>query len=268
MHSIFSNLLCKLFMCCLYLCLISNVIFAEDNTSQQINFAERLTRLEEGQKAILLEMRTRFEAMNKRMDERFKAMSKRMDERFAAMNKRMDDRFAAMEKQMYDRFSAMNKQMDDRFSAMNKQMYDRFSAMEKQMDYRFAAMEKQIDDRFASSDVQINFLTYFSIAIMTSIMALIGFLMWDRKTAIEKASEKFEATIQKHFFNYSQNERIMNTPSSISDSQKIVPQEKETDLSIMQKQLNYILDVMRQVPEIQQKMKADNFQGNVSAPAL
>jgi hypothetical protein len=61
-------------------------------------------------KAIVLEMRTRFAEMNKRMDERFAEMNKRMDERFAAMNKIMDERFESMNKIMDDRFAAMNKQ--------------------------------------------------------------------------------------------------------------------------------------------------------------
>jgi predicted phage tail protein len=51
---------------------------------------ERLTRLEEGQKAILREMDKRFEAMDKRfedMDKRFEAM----DKRFEDMNKHLGD---------------------------------------------------------------------------------------------------------------------------------------------------------------------------------
>jgi len=255
-------------------------VFAEENTIQQINFAERLTRLEEGQKAILLEMRTRFEAMNKRMDERFEAMNRRIDDRFTAMLKLIDDRFAAMDKQMDDRFAAMNKQMDDRFAAMDKQMDDRFAAMNKQMDDRFAAMDKSIDDRlsamdkrmddrFGSMDIQMNFLTYFSIAIFTSFIAMIGFLVWDRKTAIDKASEKFEAAIQKYhhmsqYLDNTQNE--MKSPLIHSNMLKNSVQEnQESTLSIIQQQLNYIFELIRQNPEIRQKMKADNFQGYAQA---
>jgi DNA anti-recombination protein RmuC len=280
----------KLILCCLYFCLAGSQIYAYDNTSQQSNLAERLTRLEEGQKAILLEMRTRFEAMNTRMDDRFAAMNKRMDDQFAAMNKQMDDRFAAMNKQMDDRFAAMNKRIDDRFAAMNKQMDDRFAAMNKRIDDRFAAMNKQMDDRFgtmdkriddslsamdkriddhfASMDIQINFLMYFSIAIFTSFIAMIGFLIWDRKTAIDKASEKFEAVIEKYqLFNCTQTERITANSSHSNVQTTNTKEKQETALSLMQKQLNYIIDVMKQIPEIHQKMQADNFQGNVPANA-
>jgi hypothetical protein len=89
---------------------------------------------------------------------------------------------------------------------------------------------------------------------------MIGFLVWDRKTAIDKASEKFEAAIEKYqFFNTTQNERVMAAPSSHSNAKKTDTREnQETALSLMQKQLNYILDVMKQIPEIHQKMQADN----------
>jgi len=48
---------------------------------------ERLTRLEEGQKAILREMDKRFEEMDKRLDARFDAMDKRLED----MNKHIGD---------------------------------------------------------------------------------------------------------------------------------------------------------------------------------
>jgi len=252
MYYFFQYIKCKMIVCCLFFCLASSLIFADDTTSQQVNLAERLTRIEEGQKAILIEMRTRFEGMNKRMDERFAAMDKRIDDRFAAMNKQIDDRFAAMNKQIDDRFAVMNNQIDDRFAAMNK----------------------RIDDRFASMDIQINFLTYFSIAIFTSFIAMIGFLVWDRKTAIDKASDKFETAIQKYhniyqYLDNAKKEKDMVAPFIQSDTQnKSNKESQDTELSVMQKQLNYIVDVIRLIPEIRQKMQADNFQGNLQAQAL
>jgi septation ring formation regulator EzrA len=66
---------------------------------------ERLTRLEEGQKAILREMDKRFEFMDKRfesIDKRFESMDKRfesIDKRFESMDKRfesIDKRFDQM----------------------------------------------------------------------------------------------------------------------------------------------------------------------------
>ena len=223
-------------MCFLQVCLVSNQIWAQDNTIQQIQIAERLTRLEEGLKAIVLEMRTRFAEMNKRMDERFAAMNKIMDERFESMNKRIDERFAAM-----------NKQMDDRFAAMNKRM----------------------DDHFASTDIQFNFLQNYSIALMTSFIALIGFLVWDRKTSIDKAAEKFESALKKyHMFDHIQNDRIAAaSPEKLKTQNNVTPENQETVLSVMQKQLHYIVEMMKQIPEMRQKMESDNFQVGLSPHA-
>ena len=67
---------------------------------------ERLTKLEEGQKAILREMDKRFEAMEKRfeaMDKRFEAMDKRfesIEKRFESTDKRfesLDSRFESLD---------------------------------------------------------------------------------------------------------------------------------------------------------------------------
>jgi RNase H-fold protein (predicted Holliday junction resolvase) len=245
-------------MCFLQVCLVSNQIWAQDNTIQQIQIAERLTRLEEGLKAIVLEMRTRFAEMNKRMDERFAEMNKRMDERFAAMNKIMDERF-----------ESMNKIMDERFESMNKRIDERFAAMNKQMDDRFAAMNKRMDDHFASTDIQFNFLQNYSIALMTSFIALIGFLVWDRKTSIDKAAEKFESALKKyHMFDHIQNDRIAAaSPEKLKTQNNVTPENQETVLSVMQKQLHYIVEMMKQIPEMRQKMESDNFQVGLSPHA-
>ncbi len=52
---------------------------------------ERLTRLEEGQKALREEMNRRFEEMNRRFEERFDEMNKRFEQRFDEMDKRITD---------------------------------------------------------------------------------------------------------------------------------------------------------------------------------
>ncbi len=52
---------------------------------------ERLTRLEEGQKAIKEEMNRRFEEMNRRFGERFDEMNRRFEQRFDEMDKRITD---------------------------------------------------------------------------------------------------------------------------------------------------------------------------------
>ncbi len=59
---------------------------------------QRLTRLEEGQKALREEINKRFEEMNKRFEERFEAI----DRRFEEMNRRFEERFDEMDKRITD----------------------------------------------------------------------------------------------------------------------------------------------------------------------
>ncbi|VFM99090.1 MAG: hypothetical protein BECKG1743D_GA0114223_102144 [Candidatus Kentron sp. G] len=159
---------------------------------------ERLTRLEEGQRSIQKQMQMtreqtgeRFTAMEKRVDERFTATEKRVDERFTAMEKRVDQRFVAMEERMDQRFTAMEKRMDQRFVAMEERMDQRFAAMEKHMDLmgdqtgqQISSLEKRVDDRL---DAQWN----LTLILIAAIFGLIGFVVWDRKTAFKPLEKRF-----------------------------------------------------------------------------
>ena len=93
-----------------------------------------------------------------------------------AIIQQMDVRFTAMEK----RFTAMEK----RFTAMENHTNDRFSAMEKRMDERFVAMEKRMDERL---DAQWS----LTLVLIVAIFGLIGFVVWDRKTALSPLERRF-----------------------------------------------------------------------------
>ncbi|VFM97407.1 MAG: hypothetical protein BECKG1743D_GA0114223_101532 [Candidatus Kentron sp. G] len=173
---------------------------------------ERLTRLEEGQRSMQKQMQTtreqtgqRSASLQKGMEERFVAMQEGMEERFVAMEKGteerfsvMDQRFVAMEKRMDERFSAMEKRMDERFSAMDQ----RFVAMEQRMDQRFVAMEKRMDLMGEQTGQQISSLEKrvddrldaqwnFTLILIAAIFGLIGFVVWDRKTAFKPLERRF-----------------------------------------------------------------------------
>jgi acyl carrier protein phosphodiesterase len=246
-----------LLLCCL--CLPASLLFAEENINQQINFAERLTRLEEGQKAILLEMRTRFQAV----DQRFQDMEKRFEQRFEAIDQRfeaIDQRFDAIEQ----RFESIDQRfisIDQRFESVLREMDKRFEALNMRIDDRFSS----IDDRFTSIDNHFNYLNNFCIALMTSIIALFGYTVWDRKTAMDKADERFEKIILKYFNQYDiKPDQNMDNDVTESDKQQtIATKQYDNTLSIIQDKLNYILDVISQVPEIKQIMNAGKVQGKL-----
>ncbi|VFM95974.1 MAG: Maltoporin N-terminal extension [Candidatus Kentron sp. G] len=125
---------------------------------------ERLTRLEEGQRA-----------MREYIDQRFSAV----DERFSSIEQRLsavEQRLSAMEQ----RFSAM----EQRFSAMEQ----RFPAMEQ----RFSTMQAHSEQRFSSLDKRMDAQWQLTLVLITAIFGLIGFVVWDRKTAFKPLEERVE----------------------------------------------------------------------------
>nr|VFJ50237.1 MAG: Maltoporin N-terminal extension [Candidatus Kentron sp. FM]VFJ52822.1 MAG: Maltoporin N-terminal extension [Candidatus Kentron sp. FM]VFK09056.1 MAG: Maltoporin N-terminal extension [Candidatus Kentron sp. FM] len=125
---------------------------------------ERLTRLEEGQRA-----------MREYIDQRFSAV----DERFSSIEQRLsavEQRLSAVEQ----RLSAM----EQRFSAMEQ----RFSAMEQ----RFPAMEQRFSAMQAHLDKRMDAQWQLTLVLITAIFGLIGFVVWDRKTAFKSLEERAE----------------------------------------------------------------------------
>ena len=117
---------------------------------------ERLTRLEEGQKAIKEEMNRRFDEMNKRFEERFEAIDKRFDE--------------------------MNKRFEDRFEEMNRRFEERFDEMNRRFEQRFDEMDKRITDLVHTANTMM-------VVFGGLVVAMMGLVFWDRRTLIEKAKD-------------------------------------------------------------------------------
>ncbi|QEP44255.1 hypothetical protein D5085_14665 [Ectothiorhodospiraceae bacterium BW-2] len=150
----------------------------------------------------------RFDAVNQRFDavnQRFDAMEKQTAERFDAMEKQTAERFDAMEKQTAERFDAMEKQTNARFDAVNqridsleKQTAERFDAMEKQTNARFDA----VNQRFDQMDGQLDKIWNLMLVMIAGIFGLIGFIVWDRKTALrplEQRLDRIELELQQDF---------------------------------------------------------------------
>jgi predicted PurR-regulated permease PerM len=139
----------------IFFCLLSEVVIANDASIYQtnLNLVERIARLEEGQKAIIIEMRTRFKAV----DERFVMLEKSIDKRFESIDKRFE-------------------YIDKRFES--------------------------IDKRFESIENQVSSLAFFVFtmlsAILASIIGLIAYIIWDRKTVFEKIEHLFQSHIEKY----------------------------------------------------------------------
>ena len=72
--------------------------------------------------------------------------------------------------------------IDNEIKAIKKEV----SLIKQEMRLRFEAVDK----RFESVDKRFEILTSILVALITGIFALIGFMMWDRRTVVEKAKKE------------------------------------------------------------------------------
>ena len=74
--------------------------------------------------------------------------------------------------------------IDRRFESIDK----RFESIDKRfesIDKRFESLEKRMDDRFA-------FLENLMMILIAGVFGLIGFIVWDRKTALRPLEAKID----------------------------------------------------------------------------
>ncbi|MBF0452282.1 MAG: hypothetical protein HQK75_16390 [Candidatus Magnetomorum sp.] len=202
---------------CNLFCVISNGIAEELSSIHQtnLNLVERIARLEEGQKSIIVEMRTRFEAMEKRFES-------------------IDKRFESIEK--------------------------RFESLIREMSHRFETMDKRID----SLENQISNLGTYIFAILAAIIALIAYVIWDRKTAFDKAfSESFkkiEQMFQLHIEKFHPAEPIVNQEDAFNErNMATVDHQKNEEFTIpinIQNKFRDVVNFMNQFPEMRPIMNA------------
>ena len=249
---------------------ITQLVFAEDLSIHQtnLNFVERISRLEEGQKAIVNEMRTRFQAV----DERQKAIVNEMRTRFQAAEERqkaivnemrtrfqaVDERFEMMEKNWEKRFEALIREMNQRFEAVDKRFESvdkRFDLLINQNNARFDSLEKQNDN-------QTNLIIASFAAIIGLIAAMIGltaYIIWDRNTTVKKAlsevSKNIEQLFQSHIEKFHTPESIEPKENGASmDSQEVASTDQTmqefTIPKKIQDELRSVINYMRQFPEM------------------
>jgi DNA repair exonuclease SbcCD ATPase subunit len=138
----------------LFLCIEAAVAYGQDVSISSREIVERLTRLEEGQKALL----QRLEDSEKMLHQRIDAVQQRLEDGLAVVNQR---------------FEAVNQ----RFEAINQ----RFDA---------------INQRFDTTDKRISELREFLLwgfgVTFAGIFALVGFVLWDRRTALTPAVRRID----------------------------------------------------------------------------
>nr|VFJ43978.1 MAG: hypothetical protein BECKDK2373C_GA0170839_10072 [Candidatus Kentron sp. DK]VFJ57160.1 MAG: hypothetical protein BECKDK2373B_GA0170837_10641 [Candidatus Kentron sp. DK] len=100
---------------------------------------------------------------------------------------RLEEGQQSMRRQIEQRFSSMEQRMD----AMQKQTEQRMDAMQKQTEQRMDAMQKQTEQRFLSVEKRMDAQWNLTLALIMAIIGLVGFVVWDRKTALKPLERRF-----------------------------------------------------------------------------
>ncbi|MBF0202295.1 MAG: hypothetical protein HQK66_13490 [Desulfamplus sp.] len=132
---------------------------------------ESLAEIKEGQRAL----NKRIDDLISSMDRRFQEMSRSFDKRLEDMSRSSDKRFEAMDR----RFEEMNNSFDKRLEEMNRSSDKRFEAMDR----RFEEMHSTMLTLYTST--------------MALVIALIGYLIWDRRSVHKPLKRKVDMIFLK-----------------------------------------------------------------------
>jgi len=254
----------------LVICLfnLTGFVFADELSIHQtnLNLVERIAKLEEGQKvrfqaleeaqkAIVVEMRTRFqvveqrfESLEKSIDKRFEAVDRRfeaVDQRFEAIDARfdiVDERFNSLIREINQRFASVDQRfeaLDQRFASIDQ----RFEALDQRfeaLDQRFESLEKRLDLIENHVGRLGTFMFTMLSAILAAIIALIAYNIWDRKTVFDKIEQLFQSHIEKY-----------HTPEPIEMKQKGRPEQNKT--------IDQLIDEGYEIPKNMQDKLRDVF---------
>lgn len=81
---------------------------------------------------------------------------------------------------------ALEAKMDQRFESMEAGINQRFEAVEQ----RFEAVDRRFESMEAGFNQRFSFLENLIMVVIASIFGLIGYIVWDRKTALRPVEER------------------------------------------------------------------------------
>jgi len=100
------------------------------------------------------------------------------------LDKRLDDLNRSIDK----RFDDMNRSIDTRF----EQVYKRLDDMNRSLDKRFEQVDKRFDDINRRIDGLQNTMLALFGAILSLIVTLFGFIIWDRRTMLRPVVDRLD----------------------------------------------------------------------------
>ncbi len=95
----------------------------------------------------------------------------------------------ATQKVILQRFEDIDRRFEDmnrRFEDVNKRFEDvdkRFEQVDKQLDKRFEQVDKRLDEMSATNRMFFGF-------VMSTLLALFGYIVWDRRTLMKPLDER------------------------------------------------------------------------------
>ena len=92
-----------------------------------------------------------------------------------------------------DDIKALSKQIEQKQYSIDK----RFEIMNESFNKRFEQIDKRFEIMQYSFNKHFETLTNFLMALVAGIFGLIGFMIWDRRTVVEKAKKDFVKEIME-----------------------------------------------------------------------
>ena len=121
---------------------------------------ESLAELREGQKALNQKIDTEVAGLHQKIDTKIAALEQKIDTKTAELNARID----ALDQKIDTKTEAL----DQKIEAQGAMMQARFDDLQKSMDYLWGVM----------------------VVMLAGIFGLIGFVVWDRKTALKPLEQR------------------------------------------------------------------------------
>jgi DNA anti-recombination protein RmuC len=134
----------------------------------------------------------RFEALNQKIEDQ----GKKTDQRFEDQWEKIDQRFEDQWEKINQRFEDQEKKTDQRFEALNQRIEDQGKNINQRIEDQGKNINQRIEDQGKKTDQRIDdlkniMLTMFS-AIVALIIALFGYIIWDRRTMLKPVSERLQ----------------------------------------------------------------------------
>jgi len=106
----------------------------------------------------------------------------RVEAKMEAVETKMEALEAKME--------ALETKMDVKFETLETKMDVKFETLETKMDVKFETLETKLDVKLDAVNARIDYLFWLIGFIAMLIIFMLGYMIWDRRTALKPALEK------------------------------------------------------------------------------